>query len=494
MTKGVIYYNRGTKCIVRLLVSLYSLRKHYNGPISVVCAGTQEEWFLKRIKELNADAIMMPDEEIGSLVLKASLWRYSPYDLTMYLDADTLIFKPIDEYFDYIDKNDFVTGNFANWITTGGMISSRIRDWSKVVPEMIEPAIKFGAAINTGINGWKKTSTLLPEWEKLTRLGYSGECTTRIVDEIACQLLLPHHKCYIADTKWGESVKFGKFNDETIIVHFHGNKHLGERKQNTVWRTHCNELINIYGMKELNNSYSDKSYKNYLKSLHKNLTIVSAVNKDYLEKFKLNFPKWQQTENIMEYPFVIFAHTSCIGDVKEFLNKYKNVKIVEWSFTVASNMREEMLSCFVFGVAKNIETKYWMKLDCDTEPIKNKLELPEDAFKSTITASSCSYTKVKGDDSNNTKHWLNRLDDWADSLPEFKGTKRTFPDNIQGRVFQHKRIASFCEIEETEWTKKLANMCGDRLPVPSQDTVTWYAANRLGKRITTFRFRDYLSP
>jgi hypothetical protein len=498
-TKGVIYYNRGTKCTIRLLVSLYSLRKHYDGSVTVICSGDQEQWFLDTLKKFNADVIYIPYREgVGSLVLKASLWRHSPYDLTMFMDADTIVLNPIDEYFELIEEHDFVTGNFANWKTSGGTISRRIKGWEKAVPEYIQPALDFGPAVNTGINGWKKGATLLEDWERVCELGWKHQCTTRIVDEIACQLCLPHHKCHVAPTKWGESVKYGKHDDETVIIHYHGSKHAGDRPQNHVWKVHYNELVTQVGVDAIkDNIWGDRALRGYRKQIPKGLTLVSAVNRRYLNKFKENFPLWQQTQNLMELPVLIFAHTDCYDEVVEFLKPYLHVeKIVKWSFPNANgNMREEMLSAFVFGTAKHVRTKYWMKLDCDTTPHKQKVNFPEETFKSVITASSWGYTKMKGDpEGEGGKHWLNKLDDWADGLKDFEGTERLFPDKIEGRRHSHRRIASFCEIEKKNWTKHLAAMCGDRLPVPSQDTVTWYAAKRLGRKITTHKFRKYLKP
>jgi hypothetical protein len=415
----------------------------------------------------------------------------------MFLDADTIVMNPIDDYFGLIEEHDFVTGSFADWKTTGGTIRRRINSWKEVAPELIQPAIDFGKAVNTGINGWKKDASLLKEWEELCIKGQKGECTVRVLDELACQILLPKHKCHVAETKWGESVKFGKMNDDTVIIHYHGSKHAGNRPQNRLWKQSYNELIRIHKIKEIKgNIWGDRALRGYTNTLIENLTAVTAVNGKYLGKFKTNFPLWMGMENVMELPFIIFAHTECYDDVVDFVKDYDRMKVIKWEFPIAGdNMREEMLSSFVFGTAKHVGTKYWMKLDCDCTPKADKLEFHEDTFKSVITATGWHYTKMKGDpNSENGKHWLNKLDDWADGLPDFKGTNRLFPENIEGRRHSHKRICSFCEVEKTMWTKHLASMCGDRLPIPSQDTVTWYAAERLGRKITKFKFRNYLNP
>jgi hypothetical protein len=502
MTKGVIYYNRGTKCMVRLLVSLYSLRKHYKGDVSIIYSGDQEKWFLKEVEKLGATTIPMPMRAgEGSLVLKASLWRYSPYDLTMFMDADTIVLNPIDDYFKYIDAHDFVTGNFANWKTNGGTISRRIKAWEKCCPELIKPALDFGQAVNTGIDGWKKGATLLEAWEKLTIKGYKMNCTRRIVDEIGCQLLLSQHKCYVADTSWGESVKFGKMDKDTKIIHYHGSKHVGNRPQNEIWKNHYWELVNDHGCKSILKHYGDRALRDYLKTItpkKPDLTIVTAVNNKYFNKFCSNFPLWKKTKNLMEHPMIVFSHTDCIDRVKQFLKGHKNITIHKWEKPDAESVREEMLSVFVFGTASKVKTKYWMKLDCDSTPTSDTFEFHADTFKSVITADPWHYTKCKGDPNyvaEESKHWLKQLDDWADGLEDFKGTEPLFSMDIPGRTHKHQRIRSFCEVEKTAWTKHLADMCkrtGGRLPIPSQDTTTWYAATRLGRKITRHRFRKYL--
>jgi hypothetical protein len=501
MTKGVIYYNRGTKCMVRLLVSLYSLRKHYQGEVAVIYSGDQEQWFLDEVAKLNAKTIPMPYRAgEGSLVLKASLWRYSPFDLTMFMDADTIVLNPIDEYFNYIEKYDFVTGNFANWKTSGGTISRRIRAWKNCCPELIQPALDFGQAVNTGIDGWKKGASLLKDWEDLTIKGYQMNCTRRIVDEIGCQLLLAKHKCYVADTSWGESVKYGKVDKDTKIIHYHGSKHVGDRPQNLLWKQHYWELVNDLGVKKILEHHGDRALRDYLKKVPKNMTIVSAVNSKYYSKFCSNFKLWKKTENLLESPMLVFAHKDCIKSVREFLAPYPSVTIREWSMPKAKSMREEMLSAFVFGTASHVKTKYWMKLDCDATPARSKLEFHADTFKSVITADPWHYTKCKGDPDyvlGESPHWLKQLDEWANGLSDFNGTSPVFNIPINGRTHKHGRIRSFCEVEKTAWTKHLADMCnrtGGRLPVPSQDTTTWYAANRLNRKITRHKFRRYLKP
>lgn len=162
--------------------------------------------------------------------------------------------------------------------------------------------------------------------------------------------------------------------------------------------------------------------------------------------------------------------------------------MIPWSFPIAgSNQREKMLSAFVFGPAEHVETTHWLKLDADTAVVKtegrNLKVIDEDWFKFFVVGHRWGYTKVKGDPGQ-TRHWMNILDDWWAGI--FEGTDVDVaplfpPDLVVGEKFKCSRINSYVSLYQTEFTKGVAALCGERLPVPSQDTVMWYVAQRMGK-------------
>lgn len=199
--KSVMYFNRGSKCLVRILVSMHSLREHYKGPVYCVCEGEQEPYLIERMRQLDVEPIQIDIiSGLQSLCSKPHLYKHSKTKLTMFLDADTIVCAPIDNFFEYIEKNDFVTTNFSNWKTdANGMITRRIKAWTKICSKkIIEDAIKFGQAVNTGVNGWKPDAEILNHWAPLTEKGQKNNCSTRMVDELACQLLIPQYKSYVA--------------------------------------------------------------------------------------------------------------------------------------------------------------------------------------------------------------------------------------------------------------------------------------------------------
>jgi len=503
-SKTVIYYNRGRKCVLRMLVSIHSLRKHWSGPVVVLLEGDQEPWFLAKLAGLGCICREIPLSKEYPLSIKPQLHRYvTDFKYVMFLDADTLIVKPIDEYFELIEQYGFVTGNFADWKTTGGSISKRIKNWTCSCPELIDAALKYGTAVNTGINGWITGNPALEKWNEVCQRGYAKKCTNRIVDEIACQIMLPVVKHGLAGTEWGTSVRFGTVTDDTKIIHYHGHKHAGSYKNCWWWKNEHNEMCDSGFLDKEHEAFCDASAQKWLDSLKEKtmaVTLVTAVNRAYLGKFIKNYKRWQQTNFIKDIPWLIFAHKDCVHDeIWERIADEGDIKVVVWEKPGCSSPREEMLSAFVFGVAKEVTTKYWIKMDADVTPKNTKLNIPKEAWKSTLCAKAWGYTKVKSDPVFEIDgiHWLKKLDAWANTVPDFAGTQPLFEGvDIKGVRHNHKRICTFFAVEKTAWTQHLSKMCGDRMPIPSQDTLTWYCITRLGgkRNILTYNFREYLAP
>ena len=410
---GVIYYNKGSKCLTRLLVSLYSVRKHYTGAVNVLCDGDLPEWVLAELVRLNADITPLPAEDFRPLVRKAQLWKYTPFEKTVFLDADTLPVADISPLFAEIDKQGFFTYHFAGWQTTGGTVSKRIRAWEPATSTAdVEAAVKYGKAVNTGLFGFRKGHPLLPEWEKLTLRGYAKNCTRRLVDELACQMLLPKHPHTLVGPEWGASVKFSDV-DGAKIFHYHGNKNALDWDACGIWKQAYWDYRNTSPVyEELGANLGEKRMRRYIKAVVKpDITIVTACSGKYVDKLRDNWPKWMAMEGIREQQFIVFWR----GRRPDFLDEYRNVRLVKWRFRrdlPDMTERERMLSAFVFGTARRVKTPFWLKLDADATPKQSVFKWPNYA-ENAITAHRWGYTRVKGDPKAQL-HWLNWLDCWYD--------------------------------------------------------------------------------
>jgi len=514
-SKGIIYFNQGTRCIVRLLVSIYSLRKHYRGSVTVLTKGTVDISFKRALILLDVNILAIDEADNSTtppLVQKASLWRFSPYDITMFIDADTIIVdKCFDNYFNLIEEHGFVTGSFADWQTRRGSINKRIKAHSTIrTSEQIDKAIAYGKATNTGVFGFSKESrTLLEDWEKVTKESYSNNCS-RIPDELACQLIIPYHKHYLAPEEYGVSVKYHTADVVPSIIHYHGRKHCLDWDVCTIWKAHYWAYYwELYYTNRIEISeyikqhHGDRRFKEYLHNRDRqDMTFVSMVTPGkYLEKFKVNFKSWLLTESIMEYPIHIYlvANTQEECDLlkKDLVTNQidKRVKMIEVVNNTSWSLREFCFYTFVKQVPYEIDTPLWVKIDADSAP---KPEIwngygylfnwDRGTRKSDLTANKWGYTKPG--------QWLLDLDDWA--VSNFVNTPRLFGEVpretlAKSKRYGHARIASFVCVHNTKFTKEAAKYVKDRLPVPSHDTFLWFVATKLNKKIKPIKMKRWFS-
>jgi len=497
--RGVIYLNQGEKCMVRLLVSMHSLRKHYTGPLALIAVGRQEPWFLECVRKLGADIISVKEDGIPPLVRKARLHEHTPYDTTMFIDADTLITNKIDDYFAKIEEHTFCTGEFAGWQTSGRTIGKRIKSFAPVCPTYVDAALAYGKATNTGIFGFTRDAAILPEWKTLTERAWRNSCS-RIPDEVACQLLLPRYRHWLAPVCWGVSVKFGTPEAEMRIVHYHGRKHCHPFPLCNLWKQAYWEFyytLDADTRRHFGQSWGDRKLKRYLRGLDMNRTIVTAVDPGYLGKLKAHLPQWLRTEGIYEHPILCYVNGI---DIKspELAWLRARADLIQWDMPEAANQRERMLTAFVLGAARDVRTKWWIKIDADTKlkpdgyaDFSYRLEIPGKAWATSICGHKWGYTKSKG--SYGSKHFLNILDEWWQART---GEKPLFPADIPlTDRYGHDRIASFVCLHRSDFVRKCADMCkGGRLPVPSHDTFLWYCAERLKAGITRYNFKARFEP
>jgi hypothetical protein len=193
-----------------------------------------------------------------------------------------------------------------------------------------------------------------------------------------------------------------------------------------------------------------------------------------------------QTPGIREQQFIVFWNRQR----PVFLDGWRNVRLVNWKHDIAGdNLRERMLAAFVLGTAAEVKTAYWMKLDADAKPTGKAWAWP-DYHAADIIGHRCGYTKTKGQP-NATRHFLNQLDDWWQGVT---GEPPKWPEIPVGERAGHRRAASYCWIEKTANTQAIAALCGNRLPVPSHDSLECYVADRRGWVVKRQNMKVYFQP
>jgi hypothetical protein len=149
-----------------------------------------------------------------------------------------------------------------------------------------------------------------------------------------------------------------------------------------------------------------------------------------------------------------------------------------------ASQREKMLSGHVHVPAGWVQTQWHAKIDADVVATRQDNWLkpewfePADDQLPAYVAPRWHYTKGVG--------FLDTLDQWATDLPQFSGRPAPIIDRKPGQLrVGHSRMCSWVSFYQSSFTRLAAVLCRQgcgewRLPVPSQDTVAWYVAARLG--------------
>lgn len=141
---------------------------------------------------------------------------------------------------------------------------------------------------------------------------------------------------------------------------------------------------------------------------------------------------------------------------------FDNVKFVKLHMPEHGDVKELIFSAFIYCAESIIKTSHYIKLDADTYFTTDEDVFASDDFDKEIVGHSWGYTKPG---------W------WVDVL---EGKE---PDKSRG-IHKHQRIASFCCLHKTSYMRSLVKVVGDRLPIPSHDTVSWfYSKDWRGKNL-----------
>ena len=270
MYRGVLYYITGTRHWPVLICSILSLRKFYDGPIGIMFPDDADDELFNR---LSGDPILAPVIPVrfrqvkyrrhSGYMNKPRMFKASPFDSTVFFDADTLIVGSIDDMF--VEPEDKVRlTKFAHWTTYGKTIKKRITKWTKAEPERVQRQLdKEFAAVNTGVLAFG--SGLASE-----KFGDDWLMTTNgnpsfIADEIAAQLIYPEHECVLLDDRFNCSPRYGANRDKAVVWHFHGKKHLKPQAIELWWPVYQEAINkNIAGIRDWTPA-GDGRLKEYLK-------------------------------------------------------------------------------------------------------------------------------------------------------------------------------------------------------------------------------------
>ena len=240
---GVLYLSVGEKHALHLAVSTYSLRRHWHGPVAIIC--DEASYAL-------AQRIALSDARRGAVSVieplkvdlasgvgrgmqyahKTRLPELSPFKRTIFIDADTVVKGDLSP----IAPPDGMTTltRFANWTTVGNKMKGRCEGWREVAPDHVKRMTTAEyPALNTGVMGWSGDGGAFARaWREMTMRRVSFIC-----DEIAAQLIYPDFPVKLLDDRFNASVIYSKIATEDVVVwHGHGKKFLRRPTGQAIFR------------------------------------------------------------------------------------------------------------------------------------------------------------------------------------------------------------------------------------------------------------------
>jgi hypothetical protein len=248
MTLGIVYLLTHIQLAARLVVSVTSLRQWYDGPITVFT--TRPESFnvghaLSNDRSLDIEHRTVQERpgqgHVSSYITKTSFLFKSPYERTVFLDADTLVVGPLDDLLAAALTEPLVVTQFCNWTTLEPNQRKRIHMWRRLqgrlgdrfdLKRLIDLTLsKPFPAVNSGVFAVDITSPFLQAWDALTWYGRRCPCP----DEVSLQLLLPTSGHCILGPQYNAHPNSIEPHPSVRIWHFAANSHLTYTSCRNLW-------------------------------------------------------------------------------------------------------------------------------------------------------------------------------------------------------------------------------------------------------------------
>ncbi len=236
--RGIVYLALGTRIPPVLAVSLYTLRKHWQGPVTVF-ADTDAAPFVQKMAADCAPPIDLVDYQpppYRPYTVKPHIPAMSPHEYTVQVDADTVWAGSPEPLFSLLKPGLCIVTQFSSWVTTGSRMSKRIEDWWNKDREKVEACLaKPWPALNTGVVAYHRES-------KVAREAWLAETLKHpkifIADEVAMNLLVPFYgpdELLVVSDVFNRSPKFPGSDGAAMCLHLHGRKHTKDDRMRAVW-------------------------------------------------------------------------------------------------------------------------------------------------------------------------------------------------------------------------------------------------------------------
>lgn len=250
MTVGIVYLLTHVQLAARLVVSVNSLRRWYSGAVTVFTTRPESHHIGEfmaadprlRIGHRNTEELAAENLYAAAYLTKAAFVAQSPYDATVFLDADTLVTGPINELLGRAQRGDLTVTIYGHLQTTDERLAETWNAWRRAFEEssdrdqwlrvINEVTTRSWPLVNAGVFAIRSAARrLLAEWLELTLIGRE----TRTPEEIALQLLLPRNDFQLLGCQFNCLPQVHPQMRDVRIWHFAGASHLNEEVCRRLW-------------------------------------------------------------------------------------------------------------------------------------------------------------------------------------------------------------------------------------------------------------------
>jgi hypothetical protein len=213
--RGCVFSNFGEAYGLRLLVAVHSLRRFYDGPVTVLLAPDPAGLRLQDpLEELDCQTIFT--DGLSKSWDRHRIFELSPYRTTMSFDSDLVFEGPIDDLWEPLEREGLLVTRFyaPPYGVEGG---PEMRGWADRVSllestrELVSPAthdealrrlVEEKVDVNIGVIGISRPrgDGFLEDW--VARMEEGREAGAPLLDEMLVVALLVRHSHFLADEVW----------------------------------------------------------------------------------------------------------------------------------------------------------------------------------------------------------------------------------------------------------------------------------------------------
>ena len=236
-TRGCVFFNFGATYALRLLIAVFSLRRFYNGPITVfLVSDSTGPALASDLAQFGCDVTFIDSASKSNV--KHRMFEMSPYSTTLIFDSDLLFMAPIDELWEPLERNGVLaTRFFPNPYGVDGAPgrpgwANRLQFLAGIRGLVDEQTYKVGINrlvndridVNVGVMGIASPAgdAFLADWAERMERGRSQQIL--LIDEMLAFALLANHQHFLANEIWNcpadEFFRRTNLADARIIHYF----------------------------------------------------------------------------------------------------------------------------------------------------------------------------------------------------------------------------------------------------------------------------------